>query len=412
MYRCPVDPALQGALTALLIGLLLGLERQRSHRDDQELFAGIRTFPMLTLAGYLAALSGVSWAVPAAVLGVAALAVASYVRTAETQAGATTEALAILSPLLGAVVFTHPVVAAAGGVVVALLLTLKTPLHRIAGSVSEVEILSILKFAVVAVVLLPLLPTTAVDPWQAVVPRTVGWVVVILCAVSLLGYLLVRLLGSRAGWALAGLLGGLVSSTAVTLSFASRARETPALTRSLTVGILLASSILYARGLFLIVVFDPPLAWFLLPRLLALFVVSLAFAGLYFRSAPDEETSAVQIQNPVELGRAFTLAALFAGILLMARVAEDRLGTQGLWATGAVGGLLDVDSVAVAVARMRAQQIVPVEAAGGAWLLATMTNLLVKGGVVLAVGGRTLFRRIGPAFGAVAALTVTLIAMF
>lgn len=406
-----MDEALQGALTALLVGLLLGLERQRSHRADEELFAGIRTFPMLTLAGYLAALSGAPWAVPAAVLGVSALAVTSYARTVDTQVGATTEALAILSPIVGAAIHSHAIVAVASAVMVTLLLALKTPLHRLAGAISEEEILSILKFAVVAVVLLPLLPTTAVDPWQAVVPRQVGWVVVILCAVSLGGYLLVRFLGTRAGWALAGLVGGLVSSTAVTLSFASRAREVPALTRSLAVGILLASTVLYLRGLFLIGVFDLDLALFLLPRLAALFVVSLVFAGLLYRREAGEEPKLAEIGNPVELGRAFALAALFAAILLATRIGEQELGTRGLWATGALGGLLDVDSVAVAVARMRSQGIVPVESAGGAWLLATLTNLVLKAGVVASVGGAGLLRRVGPAFATLAVLTLALLAL-
>ncbi len=408
MYRCGVDE-LQGALTALLIGLLLGLERQRSHAPGEELFAGIRTFPMLTLAGYLAAVSEAPWAVAATVLGVAALVVASYVRSKEF--GATTEALGILAPILGAAVQHRPIVAAASAVMVALLLTLKAPLHRIAGAINEEEILSILKFAVVAVVLLPLLPTTAVDPWQAVVPRHVGWVVVILCAVSLGGYLLVRFMGSRAGWALAGLLGGLVSSTAVTLSFASKARETASLARPLTVGILLASTVLYLRGLFLFVVFDRTLAVYMAPRLLLLFTVSVAFAGFYYRSSKAEEPAPVKLGNPVELGRAFTLAALFAAILLVARVAEERLGTRGLWATGALGGLLDVDSVAVAAARLRSQDIVPVQAAGGAFLLATLSNLLLKGGVVLTLGGSELFRRVGPAFAAIALSTLILIVL-
>lgn len=406
-----MDTALQGALTALLIGLMFGLERQRSHRTDEELFAGIRTFPMLTLTGYLAALSGAAWAVPAAVLGVSALAVTSYARTVQLQVGATTEALAILSPVLGACVHSYPMAAAAGAVMVTLLLALKAPLHRLAGSVSEEEILSILKFAVVAVVLLPLLPTTAVDPWLAVVPRHVGWVVVILCAVSLGGYLLVRFLGTRAGWALAGLVGGLVSSTAVTLSFAARARETPALGRSLAVGILLASTVLYLRGLFLIGVFDLDLALYLMPRLVSLFLVSLVIAGFLYRREAGEEPRLAEVGNPVELGRAFALAALFAAILLATRIAEQKLGTRGLWATGAIGGLLDVDSVAVAVARLRSQGIVGVEAAGGAWLLATLTNLLLKGGVVWSVGGLALLRRIGPAFGVLAALTVVLLAL-
>jgi uncharacterized membrane protein (DUF4010 family) len=337
--------------------------------------------------------------------------VTSYARTVQLQVGATTEALAILSPVLGACVHSYPMAAAAGAVMVTLLLALKAPLHRLAGSVSEEEILSILKFAVVAVVLLPLLPTTAVDPWLAVVPRHVGWVVVILCAVSLGGYLLVRFLGTRAGWALAGLVGGLVSSTAVTLSFAARARETPALGRSLAVGILLASTVLYLRGLFLIGVFDLDLALYLMPRLVSLFLVSLVIAGFLYRREAGEEPRLAEVGNPVELGRAFALAALFAAILLATRIAEQKLGTRGLWATGAIGGLLDVDSVAVAVARLRSQGIVGVEAAGGAWLLATLTNLLLKGGVVWSVGGLALLRRIGPAFGVLAALTVVLLAL-
>ncbi len=402
-----MEAGIQGAATALLIGLLLGLEREHSHKADEELFAGIRTFPMLTVAGYLAGLSGAPFAVAATVLGIAALAVASHARTAAQQSGATTEALAILAPVLGAVVHAgHLVVAASAAVVVTLLLTLKTPLHRAAGSVTQAEILSILKFAVVAVVLLPLLPTAPVDPWQAVVPRRVGWVVVILCGVSLGAYQLVRLLGARAGWALAGALGGLVSSTAVTLGFASRAREVPELGRPLAVGILLASTVLYLRCLFLFAIFDPTVALYLTPRLLALFVVSLALAAVQYRRAPVEPAAAMALHNPVELGRAFGLALFFAAILLAARLAQDTLGTRGLWATGAVGGLLDVDSVAVAVAGMRKQGIVPVEAAAGAWLLATVSNLALKTGVVAVVGGRELVGRVAPAFGAMAMMTL------
>jgi uncharacterized membrane protein (DUF4010 family) len=405
-----VEGELEGALTALLIGLLLGLERQHSHREEQELFAGIRTFPMLTLAGYLAGLSGAPFAVAATVLGIAALAVASHARTAPRQGGATTEALAILAPVLGAVVQSgHAVVAAAAAVVVALLLTLKAPLHRVAGAISQEEILSILKFAVVAVVLLPLLPTTAIDPWQAVVPRHVGWVVVTLCGVSLGGYLLVRFLGARAGWALAGALGGLVSSTAVTLGFASRARELPDLARPIAVGILLASTMLYPRCLFLFALFDAELALYLAARVLALFVLGLALVALLYRRAPLESPGATSLKNPVELGRAFGLAILFAAIVLVARLAQESMGTRGLWATGALGGLLDVDSVAVAMAGMRKKGIVAVETAAGAWLLATLSNLILKASIVAVVGGTGLLRRVGPAFAGLGVATLAML---
>jgi uncharacterized membrane protein (DUF4010 family) len=401
---------LSGAATAILLGMLLGLERERSHHGEPELFAGIRTFPMLTLGGYLAAATGERLVLVAFLLAVGGLAIAAYVRDADHQAGATTEVVAVFAPLLGALVQNgQSILASSAAVVVTLLLTLKAPLHRLAGSVTEEEILSILKFGIVAVVLLPLLPTEAIGPYKAIVPRHVGYVVVVLSGVSLTGYLLVRFLGTRSGWALAGLLGGIVSSGAVTLSFAGKAREMPALVRALAVGILLASTILYVRSLLLIGVFDGALAVYLAPRLLGLFVVGLAFAALNHRKSAGEESTGLGLGNPVELGRAFVLALLFAGILLAARAAQVELGTAGLWSTAALGGLMDVDAVAVAIARLRQQGLAPMDAAGGAYLLATLSNLLMKAGLVVVVGGAPLARRVLPGFAMLGAATAALI---
>jgi uncharacterized membrane protein (DUF4010 family) len=405
-----VDTVLGGAALAILVGLLLGLERERAHRGEGELFAGIRTFPLLTLGGYLAAATGERLVVVAFLAGIAGLAIAAYARRSETQPGATTEVVAAVAPLLGVLVQSGQVIlAASSAVVMTLLLTLKAPLHKIAGSVNEEEILAILKFGLVAVVLLPVLPSQPIGPYGAIVPRQVGYVVVLLSGVSLGGYLLVRLLGSRAGWALAGLLGGLASSTAVTLSFANKARELPGLARVLTVGVLLASTILYLRGLLLIGFFDGELGLYLAPRLAALFVVSLGFSALNYRREVREESGPMGLDNPVELGRAFGLALFFAAILLATRVAQAELGTSGLWVTGALGGLMDVDSVAVAVARMRAQGLVPLGGAAGAFLLATLSNLCVKGGVVALVGGAPLARRVLPAFLTMGVLTAVLL---
>ncbi len=412
-YRLPVnlDSAIGGAVAAVLIGLLLGFERQRAHSQDEELFAGVRTFPLLTLAGYLGARTGEPWLLAVMLALIGALVVTAYVRTSHQQAGVTTEVVALIAPLLGVLVqHGEAMLAASAAVLVALLLTLKAPLHRIAGSVSEAEVFSILKFAVVAVVLVPVLPREAMGPYGAVVPYQVGLVVVILCAVSLGGYLLVRVLGSHAGWALAGLLGGLVSSTAVTLSFAGKAREAPGLERALAVGILLASTILYARGLFLAGLFDPELAYYLAPRLAALFVVAVLFAAFQYRKAAgDAEPGPMALGNPVELGRAMTLAVIFAAVLVVARVAQERIGARGLMLTGVLGGLVDVDSVTVAVARMRKLGLTPVAAAAGSYLLATLSNLALKGGLVAVVGGVGLARRVLPAFATIAAATIAML---
>jgi uncharacterized membrane protein (DUF4010 family) len=403
-----MDSPLFGAGIAVLIGLLLGLERQRSSTAGEPLFAGIRTFPLFAAAGYvgaLASLSGAPLVLPAVVIAIGGMAVVAYLREPSDKAGVTTEMAGVLCSLLGALVaFGHAAVAVGLTIVVALLLTLKAPLHRIAGAVSEEEILAILKFAVVALILVPLLPERTIGPYAALEPRRLGIVVVLLTGVSLVGYLLVRLVGGRAGWPLAGLLGGLVSSTAVTLSFSGKARESKEIVRALAVGIILASTILYARSAIVILLLDRPMGWHAAPRLGVLLGVGLLMAALQFRHLKTGPADASQLGNPVELGRALVMTAVFAAVILAARAAQARLGTAGLWAVAAVGGLVDVDSVSVAAARMR-QQGITVEAASGAFLLATLSNLMFKAGAVMVVGGRELALRVVPAFAALAAAT-------
>ncbi|HVQ30649.1 MAG TPA: DUF4010 domain-containing protein, partial [Vicinamibacteria bacterium] len=277
-----IGEPLGGALAALLIGLLLGLDRERAQRGQVVVFAGIRTFPLVALCGYLGALggqNGLPLLLPAVLLGLVALAVASFARNPDQ--GATTEVAMVLTALLGALVaWGQAPVAASLAVIAAVLLALRDPLHRLAKGLTEDEVLAVLKFAVVSVVLVPLLPRTAMGPYGAIVPHSIGILVVLLTAVSLAGYMLVRWLGQRAGWALAGATGGLVSSTAVTLSFSGKAREDRALAPALAVGVVLASTILYARCALVIWALDRPLGLWLLPRLAALFVLG-ALCALY-----------------------------------------------------------------------------------------------------------------------------------
>jgi uncharacterized membrane protein (DUF4010 family) len=402
-FRTPLG----GAFISLLLGLLLGLERQRSKHGQA--FAGIRTFPLFALCGYfggLAAQKGVPLALPAILLAVGGFGLVSYLRAQESDAGVTTEMSGLLAAVLGAVVAGGDVAAAASAaVVVTLLLTLKAPLHRIAGTVSEDEILAILKFALVAVVVLPLLPDRPMGPYGALVPRTVGLMVVILSGVSLAGYLLVKTLGHRAGWAIAGGLGGLVSSTATTLSFSAKAREGQDQISALAVGVILASTVLYARGAVVVALLDRALAGHLGPRLAVLFGVGLLFAIVQYRRQKSESGETMPLGNPVELTRAVTMGLIFAVVIVVARWAQDRMGTAGLWAVGAVGGLVDVDSVAVAAARLRKDAQATIEAAAGAYLVATIANLVFKSVVVVTTGGREMGRRVLPAFAALAVAT-------
>ena len=407
-----MDTVIGSAVVAAGLGLLLGLERERSQRGER-LFAGIRTFPLLSLAGWIG-----GWAstrngplvLPMVLLAVTALAVASYFRTADREHGITTEISAVLAVLLGALVgWDQVLLAAALAVIATLLLTLKTPLHRLAGAMTSDEILAIAKFGLVLAVLLPLLPSDPIGPYGAIVPRRVGVVVAIISAVSLAGYALVRLVGGRTGWALAGLLGGVVSSTAATLSLSGKAKTLPELTRPLAAGILLASTVLYVRCFFLAWAFDQALAFYLGPRLVLLLLVLGLFALLELRAPAPEGQGGVGLGNPVELGRAGMLALLLTAILVAGNAAQAAFGTAGLWATGALAGLVDVDAVLVASAALRRQNQAPMGVAAGVFLLATVSNLLVKGLIVILSGGRPLARRVLPGFIVVGAVTTFLL---
>src|SRR5688572_6215090 len=404
-----METPLGGAFVSLLLGLLLGLERERAKKAEP-LFAGIRTFPLIALCGFFAATAaqkGMPLVLPALLLAVAAFGLASYLRAPEPDAGITTEVTALVAAFLGAVVAWGQVpLAASAAVVVTLLLTLKDPLHRLAGRVSGEEVLAIVKFGIVAVVLLPLLPDEPVGPYGALVPRKVGLMVVILSGVSLVGYLLVRILGGRAGWALAGALGGLVSSTATTLSFSSKARDAREQTPALAVGVILASTVLYLRGAVVLGLMDRPLAMYLAPRLALLLGIGLVFAAVQFRRRQRRPAEAMDLGNPVELGRAILPGLVFAVVIVLARVAQHKMGTTGLWAVGLVGGLVDVDSVAVAAARLRQQDLATLEVAGGAYLLATVSNLAFKGAAVALTAGGEMARRVLPCFGVLAVATL------
>lgn len=203
--------AWHGAM-ALLMGLLIGIEREHSRRADEPLFAGVRTFPIIVLSGYLSGLltqAGFTWVLPVALAGTCAIVVTAYAAKLEgPHKSATTEFVAVLAFIFGALAalgFLIP--AATFAVVTALLLSIKAPLHLLAQKIQQEELYAILKFGIVSVIVLPLLPNRTYGPFQVLNPRLIWWMVVLISAVSMIGYLLMQWLGARQGVAVTGLLG-------------------------------------------------------------------------------------------------------------------------------------------------------------------------------------------------------------
>lgn len=387
---------------ALGLGLLVGLQRERSASS----IAGFRTFPLVTVLGTLAtvALPGQGWALPAAgFLAIALLCVianAMKMRAESHDPGLTTETSMLVMYCLGVFIATGPAaVAIVVGAVVAMLLYLKPLLHGFAKQLGEKDFRGMMQFVAVALVVLPIVPDMQLGPYGVLNPRKIWWLVVLITGISLAGYLLYRFFSEKSSTLMAGLLGGLISSTATTVSFARRTKEGQGAERTAALVILLSGTVVFARVLVLVAVAAPAHFAQMAPPLAAMLGLMLAISGvLWWRSGKATATMPEQ-KNPTEFRAALAFTALFALVLIAIAFAKDYLGTGGLYAVAVLSGLTDMDAITLSSAQMTASASV---AAGMAWrliLIASLSNIVFKTGTVAALGSRPLLGRVGTAFG-------------
>lgn len=384
--------------SALAAGLLIGIERgwQGRNIEDNHLVAGVRTFALSSLLGAFAMLLSekfgvTAWAV--IFIGFAALVVASYFgelqRTGDM--GLTSEVALLLTFLLGSLAMAgHAPVAAAGAVAVALLLSLKRVLHSALLRLSEDELSGTLKLLFISLVLLPALPNQGYGPWQAFNPYIIWWMVVLIAAIGFAAYVAIRLVGTRHGLLITALLGGIVSSTAMTVTLA-RLGQDRSLQAILACGLLATSALMFPRVLLEAGLVNrallPALFW-------PLSVAALIYTGgalLYYRRAGNEseESPEAPLKNPFELGPALRFAALLALILLLIEAAQRWLGDAGVYLVALVSGLADVDAITLSLARSSHTELDNQVAVRGV-LLAALSNSLVKAFLVALIGGRQL----------------------
>ena len=399
------------AAVAFLVGLLVGAEREHSATEKEELFAGIRTFPLIGILGFVAALlsEGRSpFAFAAAAVGFGLLVVASYVLTSlGGDKGATTEIAALLVYSLGAMCFWGmEAFASALAVTATLLLSVRETLHGFAAKIVREDIYAALKLAIVTLIVLPLLPDAPYGPFGAWNPHRIWMYVVLIAAISFAGYVAVKAFGARKGIPMTGLLGGLASSTAVALAFSKRSHDEPRLTRPLAAAIVIASTIMFVRVLVTATIVCPPL----LDRLwkpVALLTLAGAVASLVLHHDRNagKETEEVALHNPFELGAALKFGAFLAVIFLVAKLAYNQFQERGLYAASLLAGLTDVDAITLQAANQAQDQ-------GAAFfgtattviVLAMMANTVVKGTMTVTLGSRELRRCTVPAYAAIVAV--------
>lgn len=383
---------------ALAVGLLIGTERGWSARDtdDTRLVAGIRTFGLSGLLGGIAALLGqhlglAAWI--AILLAFGLLVLAGYIGDLlkSDDRGMTSEIAMLLTFLLGSLALTEsPELAAAGAVIVALLLSLKGVLHTALRKLSAKELSGALKLLFISLVLLPVLPNQGYGPWSAFNPYETWWMVVLIAGIGFAAYVAIRLVGTRAGLLLTALLGGMVSSTAMTLTL-SRMHDDERLHRLLASGLLATSALMFPRILLEVWVINHGL----LARLaVPMAVATLAYAGgafLYYRRSGQEITQNAEppLQNPFELGPALRFGALLVLILFLVNGAQRWLGDAGIYLVALLAGLSDVDAITLSLARNAHDGLSSQVAVQGIFL-AALSNSLVKGGLIAMIGGRKL----------------------
>jgi uncharacterized membrane protein (DUF4010 family) len=415
----------------LAAGLLIGLEREQTHAPGKgpgPFIGGLRTYPLFALLGVLSVLltPALTLALPlAAFLGLLILVAISYADDVkrERDRGLTTEASILLTFLLGALAASRGivepwsrrvVVVAALAVVITFLLSSKPRLSALVNRVSKDDFHATVKFLIVAVLVLPLLPDEPMGPLEVINPFNVGLMVVLIAGLSFLGYVASRLLGAGRGLTVTALLGGLVSSTAVTLSFAARARKDRAVVPMAALAIVLASTIMFGRILVEVAVVYRPLL-----RVLAVPVVGMAAAGvlaaavLYRRERPDlRADSAVPLSNPFELASAIRFGLLFAGVTLVSKAAQLYAGSFGMYAAAALAGATDVDAITLSSAGF-ARDGLDARVAATTILIGAVSNTIVKAVLATVLGGWLLGRTVLVAYGAMlSAAVVTGIALW
>ncbi len=396
---------------ALLIGALIGLEREFvQQRSGEQEFGGIRTFALMALLGAVAAFLTDQYGpliFLGAYLGLILLLWASLLSSAirGEEEGITSEVAALLVPLLGAMmIWNQPAVAAALGVITALILALKPRLHGVARRMSAEDLRATLEFSIITAVVLPLLPNEGFGPFGVLNPFQIWLLVVFISGIGFLGYVLMKFIGTEQGVGITGLLGGLVSSTATTLSFAGRSKTNAGLSTLLAQGIILASCVMFPRVLIEVAVVNPGLVKRVVVPLVAMLIAGLI--GFYIlwrrgRAEKKAEHGGVELSNPLRLKTAITFGLVFAFVLVAVEAANEYFGSAGVYLASILTGITDVDSITLSVSNLSLKGLLDERVAAIAIIMATIMNTITKAVMAMVLGTPRLRRLVSRVFGVV-----------
>lgn len=388
-----------GLSTSIGIGFLIGMERQFSKEaiEHQEQFAGIRTFTMVSMFGFISALLSTfvgDWVFGLTLACVFAFVVVSYIQLSKLPGnkGATSEFALLITFTLGALVFLNMILLALIIMVVMLmLLAFKPSLHLFVEKLKRQELLAIILFVVMSALVIPFLPNDNFGPYNLWNLKEIWQMVVLVSGTSLVGYMIAKFMGQK-GTMLAGLIGGFVSSTSVSLAFSRKSMETKSRASSFfyAVGIISACSIMFPRILFEVYVVNAELAALLWLPILIITAMGFGSAAIIYKFKNGKHTSnGIVLKNPLDFLTAIKFAILFAAVQWLVKYASIHFGESGIYLAGAISGITDVDAITLSMAK--------IAKAGGdsnlaiqTIIIAALSNTLVKLLIVISLGSAEL----------------------
>jgi uncharacterized membrane protein (DUF4010 family) len=404
-----IDPAGSlGIIVAALGGAAIGVERQRSGHASgpRARFGGVRTFTLIGgiagLAGWLTTLNLTAIAI-VLTAGAVALVVSGYVAASRKEIDATTEVAALVVIGAGIAAGVGSLALASGTIAVTVLLLVeKSRLHALVGRVDDEEMRTAARFGVMAIVVLPLLPEGPIGPFGGVRPRELWLLVLFFTGLSFAGYLARRVFGAGRGYPLAGLLGGLISSTNVTFTFARLSRHERTLAQPLAMGTIAACTMLFPRVMISACVLNLSVARLLLPYLAAPFIIGVVALAVWWRNSAGSGREPEPMTNPLQVGPALQMAALFQLVLFVVAGAGRAFGDNGFRVAGAVLGLTDVDALTISMTSTPTSKSAPAVAAE-AIAIGILANCLMKLTLAVTLGAPRFARATGALLAVMAA---------
>ncbi|WP_084042289.1 MgtC/SapB family protein [Hippea sp. KM1] len=397
---------------SILLGGIVGLEQESYHRKIEEKhFGGIRTFPLISLLGFSVEYFVKTPLIVGIVFGCFALMIIGeymYEAFYFNRKGITTEIAGLFTFVVGVILAKGYVIEAVSlSIIITLILSLREFLHGFVEKyIYKKDISAILKFLVVSAVLYPILPDKAFT-FLKLNPRSIWLMVVLISSISFAAYFATKLLGSKRGILITALFGGLMSSTAVTLAFSKRSKETPELSCELALGIVLASSIMFIRQLIVMFIIYPSISYRFAIFSVVAFGVGLIFALKKHKSGDD--VVEVEFSNPYDLTHALFFGAFYTVILILSRLAHTYLGSKGIYLLGFISGFADVDPLTISMSQLSKTGVIDIDIALISIIISSITNTVIKGVYATIFGHRNVRWIIWKAFAAISIVSVAVV---